>query len=599
MKKLVLSVLFVCMLVLCLAACTPVTPTTKPEPQSCEHSFSEWTVAQDPTCDQAGTQVHTCSLCGEEEFETLAPTGHIEVTDAAVAPTCTETGLSEGKHCSACSTTLVAQEMIDTKPHTDENGDRTCEVCQLLIPSEGISYTISTDGTYYIVADAGICTDSAIILASTYRGLPVREIGKDAFRNKDTIRSIVIPEGVTEIKSYSFQHCYSLSSVVLPKSLTYIGSNAFGYAYSLKSIDIPDAVTEIGSYAFVCNDKLKNVNFTNASQLHTIGEGAFSSCTSLQAFEIPAGVKSIGNSAFLECSMTSIVLPAGLKWINSYVFAGVPLESITLPDSVTLIGNYAFDGCASLKSITFSQSVASIGQSAFSDCTSLESITFPNSLTHIVKYAFTNCSALKSVTIPASIKTIEEGAFRGCNFLENFIVAQENEAYTAIDGNLYTKDGKVFVQYANGKPEHTFEIPEGTERIDNFAFFACKNITEIKIPASVTAIGDSAFSSCSSLATFTFQEESNLTTIGNFAFNNCASLKTFTILASVNHIGRYAFFQTNLESITFENPNNWTYSSYHNASLAASSPLSTAELTDPTWALKNLYWFVEYYWNRY
>ena len=92
------------------------------------HSYTSSVTA--PTCIDNGYTTHTCSVCNYSYKDSqVTALGHTEVVDPAVKPNCTETGLTEGKHCSVCNTVIVAQTKVDALGHTpvvDKAKDPTC-----------------------------------------------------------------------------------------------------------------------------------------------------------------------------------------------------------------------------------------------------------------------------------------------------------------------------------------------------------------------------------------------------------------------------------------------------------------------------------------
>ena len=157
------------------------------EPATCECGATEGEAlghtevdleAKAPTCTETGlTEGVKCSVCDEVLVaqEVVPAKGHTEVTDAAVAADCTNTGFTEGKHCSVCNEVLVAQEVVPAKGHTEVTEaavapdcintglteGKYCEVCGVvLVAREEVPAKGHTEEV--VPGKAATCTESGL-----------------------------------------------------------------------------------------------------------------------------------------------------------------------------------------------------------------------------------------------------------------------------------------------------------------------------------------------------------------------------------------------------------------------------------------------------
>ena len=462
-----------------------------------------------------------------------------------------------------------------------------------VVTENGITYTLSDDGTYYTVSDADPSLSSVAIAESLY-GLPVTDIFDFAFEDCTSLTAITIPDSVTYIGSgafyntayyneesnwengvlyignhlieaketisgaytikagtktiadEAFYNCTSLASITIPDSVTFIGDSAFSSCDSLASVTIGGSVTSIGDGAFYWCSSLASVTIPDS--VTSIGDEAFYSCDSLASVTIPDSVTSIGEGAFLDCSsLVSITVdPANtvyhsdgdclIETASKTLIVGCKNSVIPSDGSVTSIGDWAFCGCDSLTSITIPDSVTSIGSYAFYFCDSLDSVTIPNSVTSIGYEAFSDCNSLVSVTIPNSVTSIGYEAFSDCNSLASVTIGA---GVTSIGDDAFSNCGSLDSIIVD--PDNAVYHSDGDcliETASKTLIAGCKN-SVIPSDGSVTYIGEDAFSGCSSLASITIPD--SVTSIDEYAFWYCTSLVSITIPNSVTYIGSSAF----------------------------------------------------------
>ena len=230
---------------------------------------------------------------------------------------------------------------------------------------------------------------------------------------------------------------------------------------------------------------------------------------------------------YKSTNVENLILPNTLITIGEEMFYQSKLKTVVIPANATTIGNSAFEQCASLISIDIPANVETIGTAVFWGCSSLATVTFENgsqlkTIGGGSSYygAFSYCTALTSIEIPASVETIGASAFKGCSKLATVTFEKESQLKTI--GGGYSEPNYYGV------------------------FSDCTALTSIEIPASVETIEAAAFKGCSSLATVTFENGSQLKTIGggsysSGAFSDCTALTSIEIPASVETIEAAAF----------------------------------------------------------
>jgi hypothetical protein len=153
-------------------------------------------------------------------------------------------------------------------------------------------------------------------------------------------------------------------------------------------------------------------------------------------------------------------------------------------------------------------------------------------LTALEANAFNGCSNLCNIAIPANVATIDVSSFKGCSQLMQ-VTFDKNSCITIFEGS-YNENGGSY----------------------NGVFADCRALKTIRIPASVTEIKACAFKNCSQLSSVTFEPDSKLKTIGGYcdgnwssevgtkhygAFADCEALTNIELPASLTAINSVAF----------------------------------------------------------
>ena len=378
------------------------------------------------------------------------------------------------------------------------------------LDSEG---TLTVSGTGEM-ADGRVAADYASQVKAIVIEEGVLSVGNSAFQSMQLAASVSFPEGLKKIGTSAFWSCGSIARIELPDNLEELGASAFAQCSNLQSITFPDSLDvvpggvcssctklssvrfpanakSIGNNAFYFDTSLRRVSFPDG--LETIGDGAFRSCP-LSMTSFPDTLDSIGSNAFYGNNMSSITVPGSVKVIGYCAFyRSWSASSVVLSEGVERIGAQAFAG-SKMASIAYPSTLTNVGERPFEDCSNLSVVTIAEGNdAYVMKGAglytkdgatliaclpnaqgafsiaegtqtvsagcFATCTHITSISIPASLEAgndtslliCGETTFSGWKSLTSYEVAEENEAYKAVDGVLFNKTGDVLVGFPAGR----------------------------------------------------------------------------------------------------------------------------------------------------
>lgn len=352
---------------------------------------------------------------------------------------------------------------------------RGTAVTQIDLPSAVTVGRNAFDGVTSL-SKLSIADDIQSIGAYAFRGTSITELnlasskglvlGRGAFTENKTLRTVTLGDGVVDAGDYSFKDCQRLSTLSLGKDLRKIGKSAFTalnggvrnltlpkdgalteiadsafFGFRISALDLPDALRVIGDEAFGSCQAVTRIVLPANPDLK-IGRKAFINAQRLNEVEFPVTISSIGDSCFVDNVITTLHVKA--ETIGTDAFINSP-KLASLEVSGSTIGSGAFQALPALVEATID--VKTIGTQAFQNSPLLETVTFTDNVETIGNEAFQRSSLLKKVHFGLGLKVLSSYSFAYCPIDSISFPSAPDPDPVIIIGSEAFSTGKPIVKY--------------------------------------------------------------------------------------------------------------------------------------------------------
>lgn len=471
---------------------------------------------------------------------------------------------------------------------------------------EVLTFTEYTgDGGHYGVSCYVKDYKGEIVIPATYNGLPVTDIGYEAFKDCVNITSITIPETVDSILLDAFAGCESLEKIIVDENnqvyasvdgalynkemtrLLFVPSGISGTYITPESVEVfdADAFKESKITAITLNSKIDEIQKETYNKCKSLAQinvpvenPAFSSdgdvifnkdktlliyCLPSKTgeYSIPETVTEIMDSAFNYSNLTSVVVGGNVKKIGASAFNSSNIYNITLTEGIEYIEGYAFAYCNNLTSLKIPSGVKKLPGALIHSCENIKEVEIGDNIGEIsLAVLGSNVGELEKLSIGTNIEKIDESAFCYMDSIKELHI-KALEDWISVDLTNYEDNGNIFKIaeniYVDGKDireiteltlskEHDFS--KNTEVLKR-----CTSLEEFKIAENAETLNytvkdgvlyDSNLTTILKYPTGKISEyvfPKTVTTIGNCAFEAASGLTGIEIPSRFSSLGKNMF----------------------------------------------------------